>query len=138
MSIDSIILATHGTWSRADTSSGYAEYQKQAEASLLEKLQALLREAIKDVVLDLSFYSREMRDHYRNVVKDEGKGAYEVILLVMRIPESSLWERIEERNKEFEGGGDREGIPVSKELLDAWIKGFEWPNDEGEMLVDAN
>ncbi len=102
-------------------------------------------------MLDLSFWSREFRAEYRALVEECGRGRYVPLLVVFRVPggggaeeERVLWERIEGRRREVERrvevlgkelGG--EGMSPSREELRDYVKGFEWPSGEGEVVVDV-
>ncbi|CZT51831.1 uncharacterized protein RSE6_13036 [Rhynchosporium secalis] len=104
---------------------------------------------MRDVVLDLSFYCRGDRDFYREMVERVGGGRWETVLIVFKPRggkkemEGVLWERILGRERELaerergEKEGGREGMPVSRELLSFFLRGFEWPVGEGEIVIDV-
>jgi len=54
----------------------------------------VLREGKRDVVLDLSFWEKKARDEWRGLVEGQGKGVYEVVLVVCRGTEGVIWRRI--------------------------------------------
>jgi len=104
-------------------------------------LKSLLDQGSLDVVLDLSFYTKSWRDEMRELIREHGKGKYEVLLVVFRGDKEVLWERLKKRNSLFEGveedRGSLEGLPVSREMLMGWLDGFEWPDGEGEVVVSV-
>lgn len=74
----------------------------------------------------------------REIVERKGKGKYEVLLVVFRGEEEVLWRRIEGRNELFgEGKEEREGMRVERDMLKGWMDGFEWPDGEGEIVIDV-
>jgi len=48
-----------------------------------------------------------------------------------------LWERIQAREERWVKEGMGEGRPVGEELLAKFVRGFEWPDGEGEIVVDV-
>ena len=50
-----------------------------------------------------------------------------------------LWRRVEGRrlaDEEARGRGERtDGVIVSREKLRGFVRGFEWPEGEGEVVV---
>lgn len=82
-------------------------------------------------------------------MEKEGAGAYGVVLVVFKVrgtveeQERVLWRRIEGRGREWlrsrdeVGGKGREGMLVEKEVLREYLRGFEWPDGEGEVVVDV-
>jgi hypothetical protein len=74
-------------------------------------LVEVVREGMRDVVLDLSFWSKRSRDEYRELVREEGKGRYGVELVVFRGGEEVIWRRLRRREEKWEkegmGKGDR-------------------------------
>lgn len=55
----------------------YAPYQDEAEAALKEQIKQVLAARSKDLVLDYSFWSKENRDKYRELVNAKGGGNYQ-------------------------------------------------------------
>jgi hypothetical protein len=89
------------------------------------------------VVVDLSFWRKEARGWCRERVRELGKGKYGVVLVVFRGSEEVLWERIRRREERWREEGLGEGRPVGRELLGRFVRGFEWPDGEGEIVVDV-
>ena len=114
---------------------------------------------MRDVVLDFSFWNREDRDQWREVLREEtertknqdrgggsleigsgerGKDGVELILVFFDAEESVLWRRIEERRlkAEREERGADNGRFVTRAMLDRYFRGFERPEeDEGAINV---
>ena len=154
LSIDALIHQHHGVYERDYPASLVPSLQDEAESLLKSQLISLLNAAKHDIVLDLSLYSKEDRDLYRNIVEREGRGAHGVALVVFRVKgtveeqERVLWRRIEGRGREWvrmrddvgedgKRGKGREGMLVERELLRGYLRGFEWPDGEGEIVVDV-
>jgi len=154
LSIDALIHLHHGVYERDYPASLVPSLQDEAESLLKSQLISLLNAAKHDIVLDLSLYSKEDRDLYRNIVEREGRGAHGVALVVFRVKgtveeqERVLWRRIEGRGREWvrmrddvgedgKRGKGREGMLVEREVLRGYLRGFEWPDGEGEIVVDV-
>ena len=141
LSIDNTVLKLHGHYAEDFPISQYAEFQEEAEVILLADLKRILRLGREDIVLDLSFYSKQTRNEYRDLIKDEGKGKYNILLVVFRGEEESLWKRIEgrrvENTKSREQGRPTEGMSVDRATLRMYFDGFEWPDGEGEIVISV-
>ncbi|KAE8444720.1 hypothetical protein EG329_014280 [Mollisiaceae sp. DMI_Dod_QoI] len=142
LSIDKHVFETHGVYDVDYPASRYSQLQSEAEEVVIQHLKTLLRDGKKDVVLDLSFYSKEMRDEYRGMIEEDGEGRCETILVVFKGTEEVLWRRIEERRKWIEEkwsrGEGSEGMSVGRETLRMYLRGFEWPGeDEGGILIEV-
>jgi predicted kinase len=95
---------------------------------------SILDEGMRDVVLDFSFWNREFRDEWREVIKKvEGVN---IILVYFDANEEVLWRRVQERSR---GVRDADSAAeISRELLGVYVGGFEKPEvggDEGEVIV---
>ncbi len=77
MSIDTYIFEHHGTYGRDYPTNKYEDFQDEAETALKSQLGAILRVGIRDVVLDYSFYSKDTRDEYRDMIHEYGGGLYD-------------------------------------------------------------
>ncbi len=134
LSIDNYVYRHHGVYDVDYPASKYGELQERAEMELKAQLGNLLR-ARKDVVLDMSFWSKEFRDDWRELVEKGGHGKYRVVLVVFRGSEEVLWGRIGRRKGEIEKKG--EGMTIDRETLRMYLEGFEWPDGEGEVFVEV-
>jgi predicted kinase len=143
LSIDKYIFENHGVYGRDYTEDGYEGLQGEAHERLEGELGNLIAGekgvggGERDVVVDLSFWRKEERGWWRERVRELGKGKYRVVLVVFRGSEEVLWERIGRREERWKEEGLGEGRPVGRELLGQFVRGFEWPNGEGEIVVDV-
>lgn len=62
---------------------------------------------------------------------------YQIMLVVFKGSEELLWERIRRREGRWREEGMGEGRSVGRELLAQFVKGFEWPEGEGEIVVEV-
>ncbi|KAH6722802.1 hypothetical protein BKA61DRAFT_663541 [Leptodontidium sp. MPI-SDFR-AT-0119] len=158
LSIDKSILERHGVYGKDYDGERVGELQDEAEASVKAQMKTLLgecgggvegegegkekRDGEGGIVLDLSLWCKADRDFYRGVVDKEGGGRWGVVLAVFKVKgdvlekERVLWRRIEGRERKV-SGRRREGMPVSREVLGEYLRGFEWPGGEGEVFVDV-
>jgi predicted kinase len=137
LSIDAYIFSHHGVFSLDYPEEQYSSLQDEAREWIKGELRRILREGKRDVVLDLSFWEKSQREEWRGLVEGEGRERYGVLLVVCRGEEGVIWERIQERERGWEEGGIGEGRPVSRELLGRFLGGFEWPDGEGEIVVEV-
>jgi predicted kinase len=137
LSIDKYIFENHGVFGRDYAENRYEGLQEDASEWVEGELRRLIEEGKRDVVADLSFWSKDERERWRKAVREQGDGRYGVVLVVFRGGEQVLWERIQVREKRWREEGMGEGRPVGKELLAQFVRGFEWPDGEGELIVDV-
>lgn len=116
--------------------------QEEAHGQLMGEFRELVRRGIRDVVLDLSFWSWGFREEWRGVVKDvleemkvggiedgggdaddEGKGkGPRIIIVYFDAEEEVLWRRIQERKRGVKDADS--AAEISRELLASYVKGF--------------
>lgn len=155
LSIDAIILEKHKVYELDYPAEKYGKLQEEAEEIVKKDLKEIVSGRKGDVVLDLSFYCREWRDEYREMIEKDGEGSYKVVLVVfkpkgvgqdskekeegLKEAEEVLWERVEARRvattKALENGEAVEGMSVAREQLGIWLRGFEWPVNGNEGTV---
>jgi predicted kinase len=146
LSIDTIIFQLHGMYDVDYPASLYSAFQEEARSIVISELERILKEGELDVVLDLAFYARGQRDRFREIIERVGKGRYAVVLVVFRVEggdrereEEVLWRRVEGRriaDEEAKGRGERTDVViVSREKLRGFVRGFEWPEGEGEVVL---
>jgi predicted kinase len=128
LSIDEEIWATHGWYGLDFSIEKIEKYKVEAENKLRNLLIKLIREK-KPVVIDFSFWQRAKREQYKQLIEKAG-GKWELIYL--KVHPDELRERIKIRNKRF----DANAFPVTKELLNSYLNGFEAPKDEGEIIIE--
>lgn len=119
--------------------SQYAQYQDEAKVALKEQFGTILREGVRDVVLDFSFWNRGYRDEWRDVVRQETEEGKVMLLLVLfDAEEEVLWRRVEERrrNGELAGRGADDALHFTRAMFERYIGGIEPPGqDEGAIAV---
>ncbi|WP_226674908.1 AAA family ATPase [Mesobacillus jeotgali] len=128
LSIDEEIWATHGRYGLDFPIEKIEEYKVEAE----NKLRNLLIELISDkkpVVIDFSFWQRAKREQYKQLIEESG-GKWKLIYL--KVHPDELRERLKVPNKRF----DANAFPVTEELLNSYLNGFEAPKDEGEIIIE--
>lgn len=133
LSIDKWIYERYGLYGRDYKEEEYEGFQEEADRAVKNALGEVLREGRKDVVLDLSFWNKEMRSEYRELIRE---GGGRTVLVYLRCKdEEVLWRRIESRAK-GERGADS-AFKVTREVLRRYFEGFEEPVGEGEVVVDV-
>ncbi|MGB2991028.1 MAG: AAA family ATPase, partial [Paenisporosarcina sp.] len=83
----------------------------------------------QQVVIDFSFWDRVRRNQYKKLIEDSG-GKWKLIYL--KVYPNDLRERLKLRNNRF----DANSFPISEELLTSYLKGFEVPKGEGEIVIE--
>jgi gluconate kinase len=84
------------------------------------------------VVLDRSFYAKSHRDELRGVVE---RACGRVILVYLKADRDLLWKRICDRRAK--GVNAHSAREISQALLDQFVRGFEAPLDEGEIVINV-
>lgn len=98
-------------------------------AAQREEIHQALR-AGRDVVVDYAFWSREMRDEYRELGRAHGS---EVSVVFCDAPVDELRRRLRGRSQR---GAGADTVEVSDDLLDQFVSGFERPGpDEVDVKV---
>jgi predicted kinase len=115
-------------WSRGITTMPLPDdVRRDIEATLRARLEGLLR-AGSDVVLDFSFWSRRMRDDYRELLRPFGVVPETVYLAADR---ATVLERIRAR-----AAGHGDDFQLSTELAAEYFDHFEPPTEaEGPLTV---
>jgi predicted kinase len=104
-----------------------AETQKLIESALRDRMVALIKEDA-DVVLDFSFWSRSMRDTYRDLLRPLG---VEPETIYVATPRSVALARIRARTMEHS-----DDFHLSEELAAEYFDHFEVPTpEEGPLTV---
>ncbi len=104
-----------------------AETQRLIEAALRDRTVALIKEDA-DGVLDFSFWSRRMRENYRDLLRPLGVESETIYLAT---PRSVALARIRARTIEH-----ADGFHLSEELAAEYYDHFEVPTlEEGPLTV---
>jgi predicted kinase len=128
LSVDEYIWSRYGVFGVDYDEMAWLGYQAEAEARVLSELDRLLAEGAR-VVLDLSFWSRTMRDAWRSRIEARG-GTWE--LLYMRADPAVIRARLIARRAR----NDANAFPIPDEMLERFIVGFEPPQGEGETVIE--
>ncbi|OXS63928.1 putative kinase [Bacillus sp. V-88] len=128
LSIDEEIWATHGRYGIDFPMGKMEEYKKEAESKLRNILLKLIHDK-QQVVIDFSFWDRARRDDYKQLIETSG-GKWKLIYI--KVDPDDLRERLNIRNQRL----DANSFPISEELLSSYLKGFEIPDGEGEVVVE--
>ncbi|MEH7443701.1 ATP-binding protein [Bacillus sp. JJ1122] len=128
LSIDEEIWATHGRYGLDFPMEKIEEYKKEAERKLRDLLVKLIQDK-KQVVIDFSFWQRANRDQYKQLVEQAG-GKWKLIYI--KVHPDDLRERLKIRNKRF----DANSFPITEEILNSYLIGFETPKGEGEIVIE--
>jgi predicted kinase len=97
-----------------------------------------LKEGTRDVVLDFSFWNREFRDEWRDVIKEETEeGKVKVLIVFFDAEEEVLWRRIEERRRlaQEKGREADNAALVTRAMLSRYVRGFERPEEDEEGII---
>lgn len=128
LSIDEEIWRRFGRYGVDYQPDRYGELQEAAQRHLDIELEDLLR-AGSATVLDLSFWQRTQRERYKALIARYGRPWK---LLVLRVERAALRRRLEARRQRFDANA---ALPISEDLLDSYLAGFEWPHGEGEIIL---
>lgn len=131
LSIDEEMWKTYGRKGVDYPDDQYEELSKKAELSLREKLICLIKEG-KNVVIDFSFWNKENRNFYRQLIENAG-GTVE--LVYMKACLETLRKRLAKRNLQLNANSP---FIITDEILEHHYYGFQEPCDEGETIIFQN
>jgi predicted kinase len=131
LSVDTYVHSKHGFYGIDYPHSRYSEYLVEARAALRHQLIDVLRAKDGgDVVLDFAFAFKEDRDDWKKAIEIEG-GRW--VLVYLEADREALWRRIQERKAK--GLDADSAFEMTEEVLDGYMKGFEVPRGEGEIVL---
>lgn len=109
---------------------GPSEVLERVHRNLQGRLNSALADG-RDVVVDLSLSTRQIRDEWRSLA---GRAGAHVELVVLTAPLSVLWDRMQQRQHV----DDADAVSLDYETLRGYVEGFEWPSDdEPHRLIDT-
>src|SRR5690606_32254267 len=106
----------------------YESYQKESEKKLRMELVNLIQ-ARYHVVVDFSFWQRQRRNEYKQLIERHG-GVWELIYL--KVPPDELRQRLLIRSERFDANA---AFPITEQVLSQYLTGFETPSGEGETVI---
>ncbi|RBR19899.1 hypothetical protein FVER53590_12206 [Fusarium verticillioides] len=114
----------------------YETYQEEASQKLIAELERILQDKFNDVVLDLSFYDKEYRDEYKDIVERKQKTVFLDVVTPIETFESPL-KKLAPVIFWLSGGGYMTG---EKGWFDpaGLIKASYASSSEGLVFVSAN
>lgn len=134
LSIDEIIFEKHGLYGvdyPADDAV-YQSYQEEAGTIYMDRFHQLLNER-KDVVLDRAFYAKQDRDLFKRMAGEKGGRS---VLVYLNVAKEVLWKRICARSQTERDANS--ALEITREVFEGYWSGFEVPDGEGEVVVDAS
>ena len=128
LSIDEELWKTYGRKGIDYPDSRYEELSEKVEAMLCEKLIRFMKDG-KNVVIDFSFWSKENRDFYREIIAKAGGTAE---LVYMKASKETLQKRLKKRNTLLNANSP---FIITNEILEHHYNDFEEPRGEGEIIL---
>lgn len=86
----------------------------------------------RDVVLDSAFAFKEDRDNWRVTIEEAGGRS---VIVHLNAKRDVLWRRIQERQAKDRNADS--AFEMTEEILDGYMKGFEIPSGEGEVVLQV-
>ncbi|WP_063510420.1 AAA family ATPase [Paenibacillus gorillae] len=130
LSVDEDIWATHGRFGIDYPEGDYESLKKETELKLRKKLVHLIQGGHRAVV-DLSFWQRQKRNEYKQLI-EQYNGVWELIHLKVRPDE--LRRRLLIRSERFDANA---AFPITEDILIQYLNGFETPSGEGETVIEV-
>lgn len=128
LSIDEELWKTYGRKGIDYPDSRYEELSEKVEAMLYERLIRFMKDG-KNVVIDFSFWSKENRDFYREIIAKAGGTAE---LVYMKASKETLQKRLKKRNTLLNANSP---FIITNEILEHHYNNFEEPQGEGEIIL---
>ncbi|MEK5465150.1 ATP-binding protein [Paenibacillus sp. FSL R7-0210] len=130
LSIDEDIWSTYGRYGIDYPEEEYESLKEQSERKLRKELVQLVQ-AKRHVVVDFSFWQRQRRDGYKQLIEEHG-GKWAVIFL--KVQPEELRHRLLLRSERMDANA---AFTITEEILTRFLNGFETPAGEGEWIVEA-
>ncbi|MEK4235335.1 AAA family ATPase [Paenibacillus sp. FSL H7-0714] len=130
LSIDEDIWATYGRFGVDYPEENYGSYLIESELKLRKELVKLIQ-AKQHVVVDFSFWQRQRRNDYKQLIEEHG-GDWELIFL--KVGPDELRQRLLIRSERFDANA---AFTITEDTLTRFLSGFETPASEGEMVIEA-
>lgn len=85
----------------------------------------------RHVVIDFSFWQRQKRVEYKQLIEHLGG---EWALIHLKVHPDDLRQRLLIRSGRFDANA---AFPITEEILTRFLSGFETPAGEGELVIEA-
>ncbi|KAJ9614135.1 hypothetical protein H2200_002271 [Cladophialophora chaetospira] len=132
ISIDVVLHAKHGVYRVDYPAEKHEEFQNQAAEECDARLLELLIVEDHDIMVDQSFYRKADRDEVKRLVESHGA---RWILVYLNATKEVLWKRIQDRRQ---GVRDADfAYDVTEQVLDRYLRGFDVPKGEGEIVIEV-
>lgn len=129
LSIDEEVWETNGRFGVDYAAENYGQLSGEAEDRLRNKLVALLHNGT-DVVVDFSFWQKQRRERYRQLIESNG-GICQLIYL--KATPAVVTQRLNARNSRRYANA---AFPIDAAMIGRFFDGFEEPDGEGETVVE--
>ncbi|WP_042214529.1 AAA family ATPase [Paenibacillus borealis] len=130
LSVDEDIWSTHGRFGVDYPEQDYESFKEQSEIKLRGELVKLIQ-AKRHVVIDFSFWQRQKRDEYKQLIERHGG---DWALIHLKVHPDELRHRLQIRSGRFDANA---AFPITEEILTRFLSGFETPEGEGELVIEA-
>jgi len=128
LSIDEEMWNIYGQRGIDYSENQYDELSEKVELLLRQKMISLIKNW-KNVVIDFSFWNKDNREFYRNMIENAG-GIVE--LVYMKANKELLRKRLQKRNLSLHANSP---FIITDEILEHHYKGFQEPQGEGEIVI---
>lgn len=105
----------------------YEELSDKVELMLREKLLKLIKEG-RNIVIDLSFWNKENRNFYKELIQNAGG---KTTLIYLKASKETLQKRLKKRNLIT----DANSSFITDDILEHHYNGFQEPHGEGEIIL---
>jgi len=130
LSIDEDIWSTHGRFGVDYPEKNYEFYKEQSEIKLRAELVNLIL-AKQHVVIDFSFWQRQRRGDYKELIERNGGVSR---LIYLKVQPDELRRRLHIRSARYDANA---AFTISEDILIRFLNGFETPSGEGEEIIEA-
>ncbi|UQZ34127.1 hypothetical protein C2I18_11665 [Paenibacillus sp. PK3_47] len=129
LSIDEEVWAANGRYGIDYPVDKYREFLNEAHIRMRNQIVHCIQNH-KQVVVDSSFWSRQERNEYKQLIGNAG-GQWR--LLYLKVNPAELRRRLKIRSQRFDANA---AFTITEELLTVFLNGFEEPQNEGEIVID--
>lgn len=128
LSVDEEIWHRFGRYGVDYEPAQYEEHTEVARRALRERMLSLIAQR-RNVVIDSSFWQRSTRQVYKDLIEQAGARWR---LVYLKADRTLLRQRLQTRAERFDANA---AFPITDELLDRYVRGFEAPLHEGEEVI---